>query len=115
MPLLTMRTNVPVDDAVVVPMLKDCSARLAALLGKPEAYVMTLFDKVPMTMAGTDKPACLLEIRSVGKLSPNQTRAVSEGLSVLVSKQLGVPSDRIYLNFTEFSGAMWGFDGGTFG
>lgn len=116
MPLLTLRTNAPVDDAVVAPLLKDCSAHVARLLGKPESYVMTLFDRVVgMTMGGTPGPACLVEVRSIGKLTPVQTRAVTEVLCPLLSERLGVEGARIFLNFTDFPGAMWGHDGSTFG
>jgi hypothetical protein len=116
MPLLTLRTNAAVDDAVVAPLLKDCSAQVAKLLGKPEAYVMTLFDRVVgMTMGGTPGLACLVEVRSVGKLTPGQTLAVTEALCPLLSERLGVAGARIFLNFTDFPGAMWGHDGGTFG
>ena len=32
-----------------------------------------------------------------------------------VSKTLGVPFDRIYIDFTDAIGAMWGWNGETFG
>ena len=116
MPLLTVRTNALVDDIQVEPMLKACSAKLAVLLGKPESYVMTLFGRVAgMTMGGSAEPACLVEVRSVGKISSVQAREVSASLTGFLAAELGVPSGRIFLNFTEVPGAMWGYDGGTFG
>lgn len=116
MPLMTIRTNATIDDAAVKPMLTACSAKVAALLGKPESYVMTLFDRVSgMTMSGSDAPACLVEVRSVGKLTGDQTRALSQTFCPLLAEHLGVEPNRIFLNFTDFPGAMWGFDGSTFG
>jgi hypothetical protein len=116
MPLLTLRTNASVDDDAIAPLLKDCSGRLANMLGKPEGYVMTLFERASgMTMAGELGPACFVEVRSVGKITSVQARAISEAFCGLLSDRLGVGSERIYLNFTEFSGAHWGHDGGTFG
>lgn len=116
MPLMTIRTNVSIEDTAVNPLLATCSAKVAALIGKPEGYVMTLFDRVTgMTMGGTSEPACLVEVRSVGKLTANQTRALSEAFCALLQEHLGVESNRIFLNFTDFPGAMWGFNGSTFG
>ncbi|MCL2823674.1 MAG: phenylpyruvate tautomerase MIF-related protein [Polyangiaceae bacterium] len=116
MPLLAIRTNVVVGDAELGELLLECSSRVAGLLGKPEDYVMTMFERVAaMTMAGRVGPACLVEVRGVGKISSGQARGVSAALTEILSTRLGVPSGSIYLNFMEFSGAMWGFDGGTFG
>ena len=116
MPLMTIRTNVGIDEGAIAPLLTACSGKVASLLGKPEGYVMTLFDRVTgMTMGGTGDPACLVEVRSVGRLTPDQTRALSEAFCPLLSEHLGVPPNRIFLNFTDFPGAMWGFNGATFG
>lgn len=113
---MTIRTNVSIDDGAVNPLLTACSSKVASLLGKPEGYVMTLFDRVTgMTMGGTDDPACLVEVRSVGRLTADQTRALSETFCPLLSEHLGVQPNRIFLNFTDFPGAMWGFNGATFG
>lgn len=116
MPLMTIRTNAPIDEAKAAPLLEECSAKIATLLGKPEGYVMTLFDRpVAMTMGGTNEPACLVEVRSVGKLTGDQTRAVANDFCTLLSKRLGVLSNRIFINFTDFPGSMWGYDGSTLG
>lgn len=116
MPLMTIRTTADLDEAAVPALLKECSQKLASLAGKPESYVMTLFERVPaMTMSGTDEPACLVEVRSVGKLSGDQTKAMSQTFCGLLEERLGVSQRRIFLNFTDFQGGMWGFDGATFG
>jgi phenylpyruvate tautomerase len=115
MPLMTIRSVAAIGDTAVSSMLSACSARLAELLAQPEAYVMTLFDRpTSMTMAGTDDPCCLVEIRSVVKLSSEQTQAMAQALCPLLAEHLGVPPNRIFLNFTDFPRAMWGFDGSTF-
>jgi hypothetical protein len=116
MPLMTIRTSADLGQADVPALLHACSEKLASLAGKPESYVMTLLDRVTaMTMSGTDEPACLVEIRSVGKLSGDQTKAMSQAFCVLLEERLGVSQRRIFLNFTDFSGGMWGFNGSTFG
>lgn len=42
-----------------------------------------------------------------------QTRAMAEAFCRMLTAHLGVPPNRIFLNFTEFSRTMWGFDGAT--
>ena len=116
MPLMTIRTTADIDEASVKSLLTACSAKVADLLGKPESYVMTLFERVPaMTMGGTDEPACLVEVRSIGELSGNQTKAMSKVFCGMLSERLGVPPNRIFLNFTDFARSMWGHNGSTFG
>ena len=114
MPLMTIRSAAPIDDTAVSSMLSACSAKLAELLAQPEAYVMTLFDRVAsMTMAGTADPCCLVEIRSVMKLSSDQTQAMAQAFCSMLAEHLGVPPSRIFLNFTDFPRTMWGFNGST--
>ena len=116
MPLMILRTNATVTDQRAKTLLAECSKKVASLTGKPEAYVMTLFGRVgAMTMAGTDAPACLVEIRGVGKMSGEQTKAISRALCGVLAEALGVESRRIYLNFMDVTGSMWGWDGDTFG
>lgn len=116
MPLMTICTTASVEPGTWPALLKECSAKVASLCGKPEAYVMTLAQPaLAMTMAGTDEPSCFVEIRSVGRWSGQQTRTTSQALCELLSKRLGVARERIYLNFTDVEGSHWGFDGSTFG
>ena len=114
MPLLIIRSAAKIDDTAVSSMLAASSAKLAALLAQPEDYVMTLFDRANgMTMAGTAEPCCLVEVRSVVNLRSDQTRAVAQAFCLMLGGHLGVPPNRIFLNFTDFSKTMWGFNGST--
>lgn len=116
MPLMIIHTTANVPEGKVQPLLKECSKKIATLTGKPETYVMTMFGPaLAMTMAGTDAPACFVEVRGVGKMTSQQTGSMSKALCELLSEGLGVQSRRIYLNFLGMDGAMWGWDGSTFG
>ncbi|MFH7242513.1 MAG: phenylpyruvate tautomerase MIF-related protein [Spirulina sp.] len=116
MPLIKVQTSVPSPDkAQVESLLKDLSARLASHLGKPESYVMTSFTAdVPMTFAGTTDPVCYIEIKSVGTMG-SKTKAMSQDFCTQVESALGVPKNRVYIEFADAPGAMWGWNGGTFG
>jgi len=112
MPYLHLRTNVQLDDAQQV--LMRCSAHLAAALGKPERYVMvSLRDGLAMRFAGSDAPCAYVELKSLG-LEQAQTAALSKGLCALLKELLGVPEERIYIEFAAPERAMFGWNGGTF-
>jgi phenylpyruvate tautomerase len=114
MPLMTIRSTARIDAPAASSMLSACSAKLGELLGQPEAYVMTLFDQpAGMTMAGTADPCCLVEIRGVVELTGDQTQAMSQAFCPMLAEHLGVAPNRVFLNFTDFRKAMWGFNGST--
>lgn len=116
MPLIKVQTSLPTpDQATVEAMLKGLSSSLATHLGKPEAYVMTAFvGAVPMTFAGSTDPACYIEIKSVGTMG-SKTKAMSQDFCAQVESALGVPKNRTYIEFADAAGAMWGWNGTTFG
>jgi phenylpyruvate tautomerase PptA (4-oxalocrotonate tautomerase family) len=117
MPLIKVQTSVAAPEPTAVEgLLKILSAKLARHLGKPESYVMTVFEpEVAMTFAGTVEPVCYVEIKSIGNMSPAQTQAMSQDFCQTVNEKLGVPINRIYIEFADAKGAMWGWNGSTFG
>jgi phenylpyruvate tautomerase PptA (4-oxalocrotonate tautomerase family) len=130
MPLLSIRTSAPQpENRAVEKLLLELSARVARHLGKPESYVMTSLEAdVPMTFAGsfagpsadptddpTADPVAYLEIRSVGSISPEATKAMSADFCRLIEERLGVPASRIYIAFSPCEGYLWGWNGRTFG
>jgi phenylpyruvate tautomerase PptA (4-oxalocrotonate tautomerase family) len=117
MPLIKVQTSIPAPgNAQVEALLKTLSANLAKHLGKPESYVMTIFESdIPMTFAGTTDPVCYVEVKSVGTISPTQTKAMSQDFCQTISDAIAVPTNRIYIEFADARGAMWGWNGTTFG
>ncbi|WP_193197907.1 phenylpyruvate tautomerase MIF-related protein [Nostoc sp. MG11] len=117
MPLIKVQTSVSAPQkAEIETILLSLSAKLAKYLGKPESYVMTAFEPgILMTFAGTTEPACYIEIKSVGTMKPDQTEAMSQDFCQQINQTLGVPKNRIYIEFADAKGAMWGWNGSTFG
>lgn len=114
MPLLSIETNQAVEPEVSAELLAAASARVAQLLGKPERYVMVRLAHNPlMRFAGTGGPLAYLELKSIG-LPASRTAEFSAALCSLLQERLGVPADRIYIEFADAPRAMWGWDGGTF-
>jgi len=115
-PLINIYTSAPSPDAArTSQLLRQLSATLATELGKPEAYVMTcLVPKTAMTFGGTDVPACYAEVKNIGALSPATTARLSHVLTPMLASGLGVPKNRIYIEFQNVEPHLWGFDGATF-
>ncbi|NET61851.1 MAG: hypothetical protein F6K47_38760 [Symploca sp. SIO2E6] len=117
MPLIKVQTSVTAPETnQSQTLLKQLSASLAKHLGKPESYVMTALEaNVPMTFAGTTDPVCFVEIKSIGSMRPQQTQAMSQDFCEQINQAIGVPTNRIYIEFADAQGYLWGWDGRTFG
>lgn len=117
MPLIKVQSSVSQPEpAAVESLLTTLSANLAKHIGKPESYVMTAFEAdIPMTFGGTFDPVCYVEIKSVGSMSSDQTKSMSQAFCSQISEKLNVPVDRIYIEFADAKGYMWGWKGRTFG
>lgn len=117
MPLVRIVSNQPTPSAQAAEaLLSEVSQCVSRLLGKPERWVMTCVDpSAPMTFAGTTAPACYVEVKNIGTLSPKTTQQVSSELSALLVKHLKVTADRTYIEFNEATGHLWGYNGSTFG
>ncbi|WP_315791850.1 phenylpyruvate tautomerase MIF-related protein [Fischerella sp. JS2] len=117
MPLIKVQTSVSAPEkAEIEEMLKNLSAKLAKHTGKPESYVMTAFESgIPMTFAGSTEPVCYIEIKSVGTMKPEQTQAMSQDFCQEINQALGVSKNRIYIEFNDAKGYLWGWNSTTFG
>jgi len=117
MPLIHVKTSAQLADrAAADALLRDLSAQLAKQLGKSENYVMTAIeDNIPMTFGGSSDPACYIEVKSIGTMTPEQTKAMSREFCDRVTAHLGVAGDRTYLEFADVTRPMWGWNGSTFG
>ena len=117
MPLVNVCCSNPLQDqAGADALLLELSRSVAELLGKPERYVMTcLVPPTRMTFGGSTDPACYVELKSIGQMSPEVTSKLSAALCQSVEKHLGVPSARTYIEFSDAKGYLWGWNGSTFG
>ncbi|MBN2049722.1 MAG: ABC transporter substrate-binding protein [Spirochaetales bacterium] len=114
MPYIKIQTNRTVNEELKEKLLLGASSLASGILGKPERYVMTALEaEVPMTFAGTAEPCAFIECKSVG-LPESKTRELSAGLTGLVTEELDILPDRVYIEFADSRGSMWGWDGGTF-
>jgi len=118
MPLIQVFTSAAAPADGSKELLADLSKLAAASFGKPERWVMTcLVPGLPMTFGQDDAaaPAAFVTVRNVGKMGGDLTEKLSQEICGRVSRALDVPFDRIYIDFGDAVGAMWGWNGETFG
>jgi phenylpyruvate tautomerase len=116
MPLLKIQTNAASSTPEAVDeLLTTLSAKLAKHLGKPESYVMTSLEAdARMTFGGTFAPVCYIEVKNIGRMTPEQTKSISSDFCQEIHSRLGVPKNRIYIEFADAQPHLWGWNGGTF-
>jgi len=116
MPLLTVKTSItPSDTGTINQLLVSLSSFVSQQLGKPESYVMTIFEGgIPMTFAGTFEPVCYIEVKNIGKMTTTQTKSMSQIFCRQIETTLGVPANRIYIEFSNAEGYLWGWNSTVF-
>ena len=114
MPLLKIQTNAKMSSELQQATVKALSETVATMLGKPERYVMvSLEQNSNMLFAGTDQVLAYLELKSIG-LAEDKTTEYSLTLCQMVSQQLDVAKDRIYIEFNNAQRHLWGWNEATF-
>lgn len=114
MPTLRILTNAQVPANDRAGLLARASRTVAEMLGKPESYVMVIFeDARDMVFAGTSAPTAFLELKSLG-LPEGRTAQYSRALCDLLADALSIPAERIYIEFASPTNRMFGWNGGTF-
>ncbi|HET6283758.1 MAG TPA: phenylpyruvate tautomerase MIF-related protein [Polyangia bacterium] len=117
MPLIQVFTSAtspapPAEEA----LHEDLSRVLTEYLRKPKQWIMTsVLPGLSMTFGGSRAPACIASLKNVGSMSPEVTSGLSRELCAILSKALGVPTERIYIDFQDAAPSMWGWNGDTFG
>ena len=114
MPYFSIETNLSIDQASIQRLLKKTSAFIADLLGKPESYVMiSLQPDTPLTFSGSEAPAAFVRLKSIG-LPQDRCPEMSEKICRLIEQDLGVPQDRVFIDFKDLARSMFGWNGKTF-
>ncbi len=115
MPLLKLETTVALPEDKRKALLPALSKAIATSIGKPEQYVMVSISQSAMLMSGKAGDAAFVDIRSIGGLTAEVNRRLSQQVCRLLNDSLGIPADRVYLNFIDVDAAGWGWNGSTFG
>lgn len=111
MPYLNIVTNQSIKDETA--LLNAASKTVAKAAGKPESYVMiTVNAKTSMLMGASDAPVAFLDYRALGL--PADRIAFSDALCSLITEQLSIAGNRIYISMTDSERQNWGWNHSTF-
>jgi hypothetical protein len=66
-----------------------------------------------MLFSADERPLAYLELKSIG-LPEDRAARFSESLCHLMEQHLGVPRERVYIEFSNASRNLWGWNGATF-
>ncbi|EFX85741.1 hypothetical protein DAPPUDRAFT_308977 [Daphnia pulex] len=114
MPHLKITTNVS-KSSIPNNFLKETSALIAKMLGKPESYcVVTVVPDQMMIWGGEEGPCAIAHLMSIGKLGVNENKSYSKILGEYVEKHLGVAPNHMYIEYQDVKTADLGYDKTTF-
>jgi hypothetical protein len=114
MPYLKIETSERLDEGAIQEFLRRISAFTAKLLGKPERWIMVSINQgIPMIFDANTQPAAFVELKSIG-LGQDKCADLSKALCNFLEAELGIAPDRVYIEFWDINGKMFGWNGGTF-
>uniref|UniRef100_K7F7A4 Macrophage migration inhibitory factor n=1 Tax=Pelodiscus sinensis TaxID=13735 RepID=K7F7A4_PELSI len=67
-----------------------------------------------MSFGGSTDPCALCSLHSIGKIGGQQNKNYTKLLCDLLTKQLHIPADRVYINYYDMNAANVGWNGSTF-
>jgi phenylpyruvate tautomerase len=112
MPVFVINTNVKDVPANFKSLATEAVAKT---LGKPVSYVAVQVNAGQnLSFGGTDEPAALCDLMSIGALSVESNKKHSKALMELLGKQLSIKPSRIYLSFHNANKADVGYNETTF-
>jgi phenylpyruvate tautomerase PptA (4-oxalocrotonate tautomerase family) len=114
-PLLKLETTVVLTEDQRQALLASLSKIVAETIGKPQQYVMVTASQAAIQMSGSPGDAAFVDVLSIGGLTGVVNRKLSQKVCQLLHDSLGIPPNRIYLNFTDVQASHWGWNGSTFG
>lgn len=116
MPLIKVHYSTELKQDTLDSLSSSLTEFAAQALEKSADFVMTIFQKTELQSFGLDKdsPSLFIEVKNVGSLPPETTRALSSKISELCSELIMVQSSRIYIDFQESPRHLWGWNGKTF-
>lgn len=114
MPYIDIRTNISLTDEKKSKLKSVCADILASSFpGKTENWLMVaVSDGDTMYFGGDDAPCLMADVSIFGKQKTEGYDSMTAGFCEAAEKLLGIPADRIYIKYSEYS--RWGWNGNNF-
>ncbi len=109
MPFIDARFSTPVNE-VQEENIKNRLGEAITLIGKSEAYLMVQIqsDCKLYFKGNKDDESAFIEVKLLGKSTKANYEKLTAALCEIVSEELSIPTNRIYVKFEECE--YWGFD-----
>lgn len=112
MPYINTRTNVAISKEQETE-IKARFGEAVLCLGKNERYLMVCMEEnCRLYFDGNQEPAAFVEVRLFGCADAEEYDAMTEEVTDIISGVLGIPADRIYVQYQEVP--HWGWNGVNF-
>ncbi len=113
MPYFSVTTNKEIDAGAANALAEKTPGVLAEVLEKPAKYIMvSITQGVSMAFFENTEPAAFVELKSIG-LPPDKLKDYSKAICEYLETEIGVAKNRIYIDFKDLNGKMFGFNCGT--
>ena len=111
MPFIETKTSVKLTEDTENKLKEAYGKDIEIIPGKSENWLMLNFSgDCHMAFRGDNtKPCAMIEVSLLGSASRQTYDKLTAKLCSDVSEILGIPSDRIYIKYSEHT--VWGYDG----
>ena len=113
MPCIHIQTNQKVSAEEEKSLREKFGEAISLFPGKSESWLMLNFeDNCHLYFKGTEQPSAFIEVKIYGKSSAQVYDKLTSKLTEIVSSELNIPSERIYVKYEEVD--FWGYNGHNF-
>ena len=113
MPFIDVKTNVPVSVDKADIIKTALGQAITAIPGKSESWLMVGIEhEYKLWFRGTRDAAAMVEVSVYGGASSSALSALTRNITDIITHQLGISSDRIYVKYSETEN--WGWNGSNF-
>ena len=114
MPYIHVRCNRPLDDKTVAELQKELGKTIQLFPGKTERWLMTDCEgNCALSLAGkSDVPLAMIEVELLGNSTPDAYAAVTQNLTDLMERVVGIPGVGVYVKYENLE--YWGWNGANF-
>lgn len=114
MPFIRTTTTETITKEKAEILKEKLGCAIALIPGKSEAYLMLEFkgDAAMAFRGDSTTPLAMVEVQLLGSASVEYLDALNKRVTEILEDTLGVPKDRIYVNFSHYE--RWGSGGELF-
>ena len=113
MPFINVKTNVSTTHEAEINIKSALGQAITAIPGKSEGWLMVGIEPdYRLWFKGTNEPAAMVQVSLYGGASHNAKTPLTSHITGILTDELGISSDRVYVMYTETE--SWGWNGSNF-